>query len=49
MVPIVEQLNHECTDVYYDFDYKNDNPKKPNVFFNLLYNLKFIKNYLNIY
>ena len=21
MVPIVEMLNHECTDVFYDFDY----------------------------
>lgn len=25
MVPIVEMFNHECSDVYYDFDYLEDN------------------------
>jgi hypothetical protein len=32
MVPIVEMFNHECTDVYYDFDYLEDNANKPSVF-----------------
>ena len=31
MVPIVELLNHECTDVYYDFFFKEENTKKPSV------------------
>jgi hypothetical protein len=35
MVPIVEMFNHECSDVYYDFDYLEDNINKPSVsFFN---------------
>ena len=33
MVPIVEMLNHECTDVYYDFDYNSNNKDIPKVFF----------------
>jgi hypothetical protein len=31
MVPIVEMFNHECSDVYYDFDYLEDNINKPSV------------------
>jgi hypothetical protein len=31
MVPIVEMFNHECSDVYYDFDYLEDNKNKPSV------------------
>lgn len=30
MVPMAELFNHECTDVYYDFRYEEDNPNKPN-------------------
>jgi len=33
MVPIVEMFNHECSDIYYDFDYLPDNPNKPAVKF----------------
>lgn len=31
MVPFAEMLNHDCSDsdVYYDFDYKKDNPHIP--------------------
>lgn len=29
MVPMAELLNHECTDVFYDFRYNEDNPHKP--------------------
>lgn len=29
MVPFCEFLNHECIDVYYDFEYKDDNIHKP--------------------
>jgi hypothetical protein len=32
MVPIVEMFNHECSDVYYDFDYLEDNINKPAVY-----------------
>ena len=32
MVPIVEMFNHECMDVFYDFDYKEDNKKIPDDF-----------------
>lgn len=32
MVPIVEMFNHECMDVFYDFDYKEDNQKIPDDF-----------------
>jgi len=28
MVPFAELLNHECSDVYYDFQYDLDNPSK---------------------
>ncbi len=28
MVPFAEFLNHECTDVYYDFKYLQGNPMK---------------------
>lgn len=28
MVPFAEFMNHECSDVYYDFKYKEDNPNK---------------------
>lgn len=28
MVPFCELFNHECIDVYYDFEYNNDNPSK---------------------
>ena len=28
MVPFAEFLNHECSDVYYDFKYNEGNPKK---------------------
>jgi hypothetical protein len=28
MVPFCELFNHECTDVYYDYTYKPDNPNK---------------------
>lgn len=28
MVPFAEMLNHECSDVYYDFVYNPDNPNK---------------------
>ena len=34
MVPIVELLNHECTDVFYDFFYKEENTLKPAVLIN---------------
>jgi len=29
MVPIVEMFNHECMDVFYDFDYFENNEKTP--------------------
>ena len=29
MVPLAEYLNHECIDVYYDFDYNSTNPARP--------------------
>lgn len=28
MVPFCELFNHECIDVFYDFEYNNDNPYK---------------------
>lgn len=28
MVPFCELFNHECTDVFYDFEYNPDNPYK---------------------
>lgn len=28
MVPFCELFNHECTDVFYDFEYNADNPHK---------------------
>lgn len=28
MVPFAELLNHECSDVFYDFKYNEDNPAK---------------------
>lgn len=28
MAPFAELLNHECTDVYYDFLYNENNPNK---------------------
>jgi hypothetical protein len=28
MVPFCEMLNHECSDVYYDFSYNANNPHK---------------------
>lgn len=28
MVPFCELFNHECTDVFYDFEYNGDNPSK---------------------
>lgn len=28
MVPFCELFNHECTDVFYDFEYNADNPNK---------------------
>ncbi|CAD8083112.1 unnamed protein product [Paramecium sonneborni] len=28
MVPFCELFNHECTDVFYDFEYNDDNPHK---------------------
>jgi|688.fasta_scaffold1719125_1 hypothetical protein len=31
MVPIVELFNHENVDVFFDFDYKIDNPFRPKV------------------
>lgn len=32
MVPIVEMFNHECSDLYYDFDYMDSNKNKPSNF-----------------
>jgi len=32
MVPIVEMFNHECSDLYYDFDYLDSNKNKPSNF-----------------
>lgn len=32
MVPFCELFNHECVDVYYDFQYKADNPHKTDEF-----------------
>ena len=29
MVPLVEMFNHECADVFYDFDYEDDNQNTP--------------------
>ena len=35
MVPIVEMFNHECTNVRYKCDYKEDNTNIPNDFIKL--------------
>ena len=32
MIPYIDFLNHECVDVYYDYNYRPDNPNKPEDF-----------------
>lgn len=32
MVPIVELFNHHNMDVFFDFDYKAENPNRPSDF-----------------
>jgi len=46
MVPIVEMFNHECSDVYYDFDYLENNISRPavdNIIFRVLKGLESLK------